>query len=117
MSRGFDRILEILRLAAAIILAVTVASGIYSFFATRHLLSHQMFTWNFIVGILIITSGVVRLMWPVKLRASKFVDADYAANLMNAREMNREQSHGLMYLGMTNIMITGFLQLLLSLII
>jgi hypothetical protein len=121
---NFAKVKRTLLLSAICIVVICVGALIYGRIVAGSFTLVFLFPANFLIGAIIIMAGMVALMIPtrltvlLKLRNNKLIDhSNYAEFIMEKREQKRKVAHEFIYLGMSIIAITAFVQLLLSVII
>ena len=77
-----------------------------------------LFTANFLVGSIIILTGLVVYILPIRPKLTKLIDhTNYAKTVLQKREEKRKKAYEMLYLGMCIILLPAVLQLLLSFIL
>ena len=77
-----------------------------------------VFNANFIIGAFIIIIALVLLIMPAMLKPDKLLDhSTYVERISELRRQKREKAYGFILLGIQIIIITGLIQLLLSVLI
>lgn len=106
---------KILRTSAALTAIAAALSMLYSYFAQGRLFSY-IFTWGFAVGAGVALLGLIVWILPIRMGKSKLLDhSTIGENLLELREQKRQRSFEMMYIGIGAIIITGTVQLVVSL--
>ena len=115
MAAFFRNILVSLQL----ILVMTVLSLVYGFVVRGGFTFAYVFNGNFIAGAFVICVALIRLILPARFKFDKLTDHTTFGERYYAEQHREKQkkAHEFLFLGITMIVITGLLQLILSLII
>ena len=110
--------LRILLLSLMFILIAALLSIVHGFFSDNEWVFSNVFTWNFLLGGFFIVVGFVKLVIPVRIK-DKLIDHTTFVEryLGDQHKAKQEKSYTFLYLGLQIIIITGLVQLLLSVII
>ena len=111
---------KVLLLSTSFILFITIVSLVYGRVVVGALTFRYVFSFNFIVGAIIILLALVVLIVPVEFskRTSKLIDhSNYASTVVEKRENKRKTAHEILYLGICIIIIAAVAQLILSFIL
>ena len=101
-----------------LILGTAVLAVCYGAIRWRVLTFMYVFNANFIVGAFIICIALVLLIIPALLKPDKLLDhSTYVERISELRRQKREKAYGFILLGIQIIIITGLIQLLLSVVI
>ena len=106
--------------SAFFIVIVAIASIIYGLIAHRLFTLRYVFNANFIVAAVVILSGIVVMFIPSALvvKGSRLLDrSTFVERSFNTREIRQHRARGILWVGIFNTLLTGLIQLLLSLII
>ena len=118
-----EKIIKLLKLALIPIISVFAAAAIgliYGIVRERFFTLQYVFPAAFALGAFVIFLGVVATLFPIRpnMKDSKLIDhTNYIQVTMEKRENKRKTSHLIIYLGMSIIMVSSLLQLLLSFIL
>jgi hypothetical protein len=92
----------------------------YGLFAVRSFTLLYAYNANFVIGAILIASGVFLLFMPTKIsfKKDKLVDhSTYIERTSDAREARQGNAYELIFLGIANIIIAGTIQVVLWLIL
>jgi len=111
---------KVLLLSTSFILFITIVSLVYGRVVVGLFTFRYVFSFNFIVGAIIILLALVVLIVPVEFskRGGKLIDhSNYASTVVEKRENKRKTAHEILYLGISIIIIAAVAQLILSFIL
>ena len=111
---------KVLLLSTSFILFITIVSLVYGRVVVGVFTFRYVFSFNFIVGAIIILLALVVLIVPVEFskRGGKLIDhSNYASTVVEKRENKRKTAHEILYLGICIIIIAAVAQLILSFIL
>ena len=114
------RALKLMLVSLGLIVTVAVISIVYGFIAHRVFTLRYIFNANFMIGAIITAIGVLVMFAPSAvfiagkswLEKSTFLERSY-----DTREYRQNIARMLLWLGMITMVITGLIQLLLSVIV
>jgi len=90
---------------------------IYGYIAMGRLTFLYGFNVNFLIGSVLIASGILKLFIP-SLKRDKLTDhSTYIERAGEEREARQEKANELLYMGLLNVVITGVIQVVLWLIV
>jgi len=114
------KILKLILVSFGLIVTVALLSIVYGFIAHGIFTLRYIFDANFMVGAIITAAGVLVMFSPTAifisaknwLEKSSFLETSY-----DTREYKQQIARMLLWLGMITMLLTGLIQLLLSVII
>ena len=93
-------------------------SIVYGFIIRGYFTLAYIFTANFLAGVIVIIIALVYLILPAGIKFDKLTDhSTLVERISDQRKEKREKAYEFLLLGILVIIITGFLQLLLSFLI
>ena len=114
------KVRNLLGLSVGIIIIVSLCSLVYGWIVAGFFTLHYIFPGIFLSGAVILLSGLIIFIVPVRprLKDNNLIDhTNYASATMEKREKKRAIAYDALYLGITVIILASLVQLLLSYII
>jgi len=114
------KFLKLLPVSLGLIIIIAAFSIVYGFIAHGSFTMRYVFNANFLVGIILIAVGIVIMFIPTifSLWKEKLLDhSTYVEKSYDSREYRQQKARMILWLGLFNIVLTGLIQLLLSVII
>ena len=101
------------------IIVIAAFSIVYGFIAHGSFTLRYIFNANFLAGIILVAAGIVLMFIPTifSLWKEKLLDhSTYVEKSYDSREYRQQKARMILWLGLFNLILTGLIQLLLSLI-
>ena len=106
-----------MRASAVFVVMVAAVSVIYASITRGRFWPGYIFAANLVTGAFIIGAGIILFALPVRLKKAPLLDVTTHADMhLDAKAKKREKAYMLIYIGISNIVITVVLQYLLSLV-
>ena len=114
------RYLKLLLISLCLVVIIAASSLAYGLIVHRFFTLRYVFDANFFIGAVIILAGIVIMFLPTDAfikSNSVFERLTMIERKSDQREMRQQKARAVLWLGMFNILITGLIQLLLSVVI
>ncbi|MCL2366289.1 MAG: hypothetical protein FWC75_04485 [Oscillospiraceae bacterium] len=110
---------KLLSVALCLMSIVAVLSIIYGFIAHGFLTMRYIFNVNFFIGVVLISGGIVLMFLPSSFDPrSKLLDrTTFAERGFDRREKRQQKARSVLWLGIFTVLLTGLIQVLLSVIL
>jgi len=112
-----NKYLKLVTTSLACVLIVMFCGIIYGYITRGRLTFIYAFNANFLIGSVLIASGILKLFIP-SFKRDKLTDhSTYIERAGEEREARQEKANELLYIGILNVIITGVIQVVLWLIV
>jgi len=115
----FITVLKLLLISLCLIIIIAALSIIYGFIVHGVFTLRYIFNANFLVGVLMIAAGIVIMFLPntLAIRTKLFDHSTMVEKSYDSRENRQQKARMILWLGIITVVLTGLIQLLLSVII